>query len=378
MLNLAIAPALKKDLLENMKAHPFSISIDGSNDTGLEKMNPMTIRIYDEKNGKIVTQFLDMCTTTSSTAEAIYSVMDTRLSELFSSTNPWAMCTSVGVDNTSVNIGIRNSLKAWILQQNGAIYFNSWPCHVFHNAAQKAGTAFATCKFEAEEFAIGLYYWFDKSTKRKNDLWSYSEFCDQEYRGMIKHVSTHWLSLQLAIEWSLKQYEALKSYFISEDKPQARLCRLQAVFRDSMTEVYLFFLQSVLPVFNDANKFLQWEEPLIHVLQQQLYGLLKKVFGKFVKPFVLVEAIHNEALLALDFHDSNNQVHDCDLVIGIVTKQTLQKLFDDHTSLRVLSSLITIKTHIEKPLEWKPSTSMLENKKKKQQGPTILNIERNS
>ena len=80
-------------------------------------------------------------------SEAIYSVMDTQLSELLSSTNPWTMCTSVGVDNTSVNIGIRNSLKARIIQRNSAIYFNSWPCHVLHNAAQKAGTAFATCKF---------------------------------------------------------------------------------------------------------------------------------------------------------------------------------------------------------------------------------------
>ena len=43
-----------------------------------------------------------------------------------------------------------------------------------------------------------------------------------------------------------------------------------------------------------------------------------------------------------------------------------------------LSSLVTIETHIEKPLEWKPSTSMLENAKRKKKGPTILNIERNS
>ena len=57
---------------------------------------------------------------------------------------------------------------------------------------------------------------------------------------MIKHVSTRWLTLQLAIGRSLKQYEGLKLYFISEDEPQARFSRLQAVFRDSMTEVYLF------------------------------------------------------------------------------------------------------------------------------------------
>ena len=33
MLNLAIASELKKDLVENMKVHPYSVSIDGSNDT---------------------------------------------------------------------------------------------------------------------------------------------------------------------------------------------------------------------------------------------------------------------------------------------------------------------------------------------------------
>ena len=40
MINLAIAPALKMDVIETMKAHPFSVSIDGSNDTGLEKITP--------------------------------------------------------------------------------------------------------------------------------------------------------------------------------------------------------------------------------------------------------------------------------------------------------------------------------------------------
>ena len=34
-------------------------------------------------------------------------------------------------------------------------------------------------------------------------------------------------------------------------------------------------------------------------------------------------------MLALDFQDSNIQVSDSDLMIGIVTKQTLQKLFEE-------------------------------------------------
>lgn len=46
-----------------MHTEPFSIAIDGSNDNGLDKMNPMTVRIYDVTRGKVVTQFLDMCLT---------------------------------------------------------------------------------------------------------------------------------------------------------------------------------------------------------------------------------------------------------------------------------------------------------------------------
>ena len=55
-----------------MKKLPFSISIDGSNDTGLEKRNPMTVKLFDV-NG-VSHLFLDMCTTTgygAATAEII-------------------------------------------------------------------------------------------------------------------------------------------------------------------------------------------------------------------------------------------------------------------------------------------------------------------
>ena len=79
---------------------------------------------------KISTQFLNMCTCTSSTADALYNVLDHKLTELLQSPNPWNMCTAVGVD-TSVNIGIRDSIKTTrVLLRNLAIYFSGCPCHV--------------------------------------------------------------------------------------------------------------------------------------------------------------------------------------------------------------------------------------------------------
>ena len=70
--------------------------------------------------------------------------------------------------------------------------------------------------FDVEDLVIDNYYYFDKSTKRKNELASYCNFCDVQYRQILKHVNTRWLSLELAVSRTLQQYPGLKSHFLSE------------------------------------------------------------------------------------------------------------------------------------------------------------------
>ena len=70
--------------------------------------------------------------------------------------------------------------------------------------------------FNVEEMVIDIYYWFDKSTKRKVNLAEYCTFCDTSYREVVKHVNTRWLSLERAVGRVLQQYAALQSYCLSE------------------------------------------------------------------------------------------------------------------------------------------------------------------
>ena len=181
---------------------------------------------------------------------------------------------------------------------------------------------------EVEELAIDLYYWFDKSTKRKNGLLSYCTFCDQEYRAIVRHVTTRWLSLEIAIERILKQFASLVSYFKSEEESQARFRRLRALFDDPITELYLLFFQSTLPAFTHANKLLQREEPLVHVLQPQLVSLLISILQKFIWPAVLVSAIHNGTVSSIDLDDEDNHVSDDKLVVGFLAKQEARQLLE--------------------------------------------------
>ena len=48
----------------------------------------------------------------------------------------------IGLDNTSVNMGCRNSVKVRVLEKNSAIYVMGCACHVVHNTASKAALAF--------------------------------------------------------------------------------------------------------------------------------------------------------------------------------------------------------------------------------------------
>ena len=82
----------------------------------------------------------------------------------------------------------------------------------------------------------------------------------------------------------LKKYASLKSYFHSEVNSDRRFQRLENAFTDTIVEVYLLFYQYALPIFTNFNKFLQREDPLIYVLEEQMHLFLTKLSSKFVKP----------------------------------------------------------------------------------------------
>ena len=53
ILKRAICPDLTSKFVAKMKSSPFSLSTDGNNDQSLEKINPLTAKLFDED--KLVT-----------------------------------------------------------------------------------------------------------------------------------------------------------------------------------------------------------------------------------------------------------------------------------------------------------------------------------
>ena len=120
-----------KKLSEDMKELPFSMMLDASNDTGLSKMYPVTIRIFDMNYNRIMTKFFDMNLLEgrdASTAAHQFQSVDQLLEK---HEIPWSYCTAIGVDNTNANIGNRNSIKTRALEKNPTIKIAGCPCHIY-------------------------------------------------------------------------------------------------------------------------------------------------------------------------------------------------------------------------------------------------------
>lgn len=95
---------------------------------------------------------------------------------------PWANCIAFSVDNASVNMGKQKSIKTRVLLKNEYVYFMGCPCHMAHNAAHKGASSFSNIsKFDDEDLVVDIFYWFDKSIKRKNELNEFCIFCDSKY-----------------------------------------------------------------------------------------------------------------------------------------------------------------------------------------------------
>ena len=104
-----------------MKRELYSSWTDGLSDQELLKMNPLLVLDFDVEKEKVISQLIYMGTCKLSIAEALFGNMHKIILEAGVS---WENCVAVGVDNTAVNIGRRNSIMTRVKKQNSSRFFS--------------------------------------------------------------------------------------------------------------------------------------------------------------------------------------------------------------------------------------------------------------
>ncbi|KAL1416686.1 hypothetical protein MTO96_027629 [Rhipicephalus appendiculatus] len=236
---------------------------------------------------------------------------------------------------------------------------------------------------KVDEVLVDIFYYLEKSAKRKEALRQFQEIHDADFRKILKHVPTRWLSLGKCLTRLLDQWKPLLSFFLHEVKdkkspsfldsyqiPKAAAKQATApaekpdqckTKRKNLTQApsvpakkakvsctqktdqhcptreerlfvflsletnraYCLFLQNIIPIFEKVNLSLQAQAPHIHVLRSLLLELLRDIFSRFVNPSWLKRS---PELLNLDYHSREAQKGDEDLIIGQETRTVVDKL----------------------------------------------------
>ena len=166
---------------------------------------------------------------------------------------------SYSADNASVNYGKHPSVFQKLKQQNNNIVPANCNCDVMNNTIKYALKAFS---FDVESFVIKCYNSFSSSAKISDDLREFSEFLQMEYRELLRHVPTRWLSLMPTIDRLLLCWRVLKSYFASqgEDDVADFIWRSFSCGEDDLSvipEWTLYFVHNVMTIFDETIKCLE-------------------------------------------------------------------------------------------------------------------------
>nr|XP_015930873.1 uncharacterized protein LOC107457258 [Parasteatoda tepidariorum] len=305
----AMAKHSQEYMIQILKQSPFSLATDGSNDVNSTKLYPVVLSYFDESSGKIDTVLFSILPCSDNTGAGIFDVLN---KEFQNKNIPWSNCVSFACDNTNTMIGHLKGVVSFIKKEQPNIVIQGCSCHYIHLAAKK-GTA-ELKQVNVEQFLIQLYYFLDKSSKRKHSFKLCQELFGTKPHKIFKYVSTRWLSLLDCINRVLEQWDPLVEFCSKSSDCES----LRVTIQNPMLKLYCLFLSNTLPLFNKVNVTLQQEAPAIHVLQKNLTCLFMDLLSRFIKPPQSDKCL--SSVLDIDFESKKFQKRNEDLVIGIFAR----------------------------------------------------------
>ena len=122
IVNETFAPHCLDYIVKHCKTHPYSVDHDGSNNTGIQKMDPVSIRVFDVKWSKTARdQFFNMCLTEGVDSAKSYKIFEAIEASFGKEDMPWSNCVALSVDNTNAMVGRNNSVASRFLKKTPCV-----------------------------------------------------------------------------------------------------------------------------------------------------------------------------------------------------------------------------------------------------------------
>lgn len=259
----------------------YSVSSDASN-IGNVKLYPYAVQYFDIETG-ICKKILDFYEDPHEASIDIYQ----NIIKITNDNNlKIVQITAYSADNAAVNFGVRNSVFQKLKNDNEQIIKANCNCHVINNCLKKALNVLS---IDVETIIIRIFNEFSSSALTTQKLKECFEFANIEYKNLLRHVPTRWLSLLPAIDRLVYSWPAVKRYFLKKGKQNCRkvlwdfvayevsddeiLNEEEECLVEGLPEAYLYFVHNVLHEFHLSILALESDSCTI----LEIYDILNKL-----------------------------------------------------------------------------------------------------
>lgn len=218
-------------------------------------------------------------------------------------------------DNTNTNFGgvkrtgeenVFHKLKQY---SNSNLIGIGCPVHIVHNSSEKGINSLL---FDIEAIAYKIHQHFSIYTARVESLKDFCEFVNVQYKEVLSYGKTRFLSLFPVIDRILQLFPALKSYFLSlENCPRL----LKDFYESNLSEMYCWFVHSIMYVFHDKTKILETEKNTIIDTIQTIESLKQIIRSRIHESFIplqiksMITVLTREGFSKSVQDFKNNMVH---------------------------------------------------------------------
>lgn len=280
ILNVLAPLALEELNFDLSHANFVALSMDASNKNEV-KLVPLIVRYFKQESG-VQIKLLDFKSLPGETAEILSNHLMGVVKENKLEEKVVGFCG----DNCNTNFGGvkrrgKNNVFTLIQREFGRS-INGIGCgaHIVHNTIQ---TAVDVLPIEIEALVVKIYKYFHIYTVRVTKLKEFCEFAGIEYRKLLQHGNTRFLSLMPAIERLLQIFSGLKDYFLSQEMCPSLI---KNFFEDERGEVFLWFVHGQLGLFNKTILGMEKNKSsaidVVHALEQLKNNLVERRESNFI------------------------------------------------------------------------------------------------
>lgn len=154
------------------------------------------------------------------------------------------------------------------------------PAHILNNCLQHGMDAL---DFDIQSVILKIYNYFSVYTVRTESLKEFCEFVNVEYKQLMYHCVTRWLSIFPAVGRLIEMFEAVKSFFLSQSKPPVII---RNFFENDFSEIYLLFLHSFMHMFQINVDALQREGTSVVEMLSILLNVKTSIEDRLTSKFI--------------------------------------------------------------------------------------------